>query len=88
MMVCMDFTLILGLIAGFLTTVAYVPEVIKVFSTKDTKGISLMWLLTLLIGALLWFYYGVLIISIPVMAANGVSAFLILLLILLKIKYR
>jgi Uncharacterized conserved protein len=84
----MDFTLILGLIAGFLTTVAYVPEVIKVFSTKDTKGISLMWLLTLLIGALLWFYYGVLIISIPVMAANGVSAFLILLLILLKIKYR
>ncbi|MGC8600175.1 MAG: SemiSWEET family sugar transporter [Nitrososphaeria archaeon] len=84
----MDFTLILGLIAGFLTTVAYVPEVIKVFSTKDTKGISLLWLLTLLTGALLWFYYGVLIISIPVMAANGVSAFLILMLIFLKIKYK
>jgi MtN3 and saliva related transmembrane protein len=84
----MNFTLILGLVAGFLTTVAYVPEVIKVFNTKDTKGISLMWLLTLLTGVLLWFYYGVLIISIPVMAANGVSAFLILLLIFLKIKYR
>jgi MtN3 and saliva related transmembrane protein len=79
---------ILGLVAGFLTTVAYVPEVIKVFNTKDTKGISLLWLLTLLTGVLLWFYYGVLIISIPVMAANGVSAFLILLLIFLKIKYR
>jgi len=84
----MNFTLILGLVAGFLTTVAYVPEVIKVFNTKDTKGISLLWLLTLLTGVLLWFYYGVLIISIPVMAANGVSAFLILLLIFLKIKYR
>jgi MtN3 and saliva related transmembrane protein len=84
----MNFTLILGLVAGFLTTVAYVPEVIKVFNTKDTKGISLMWLLTLLTGVLLWFYSGVLIISIPVMAANGVSAFLILLLIFLKIKYR
>ena len=58
------------------------------FNTKDTKGISLLWLLTLLTGVLLWFYYGVLIISIPVMAANGVSAFLILLLIFLKIKYR
>ncbi|NAY82385.1 MAG: hypothetical protein GU362_05860 [Thaumarchaeota archaeon] len=84
----MNFTLVLGLVAGFLTTVAYVPEVIKVFNTKDTKGISLLWLLTLLTGVLLWFYYGVLIISIPVMAANGVSAFLILLLIFLKIKYR
>ncbi|MFP3133089.1 MAG: SemiSWEET transporter [Nitrososphaeria archaeon] len=84
----MNFTLVLGLVAGFLTTVAYVPEIIKVFNTKDTKGISLLWLLTLLTGVLLWFYYGVLIISIPVMAANGVSAFLILLLIFLKIKYR
>jgi MtN3 and saliva related transmembrane protein len=84
----MNFTLVLGLVAGFLTTVAYVPEVIKVFNTKDTKGISLLWLLALLTVVLLWFYYGVLIISIPVMAANGVSAFLILLLIFLKIKYR
>ncbi len=84
----MGFALLLGLIAGFLTTIAYVPEVIKVFNTKDTKGISLLWLFTLLTGALLWFYYGVLISSIPVISANGVSALLIMLLIILKIKYK
>ncbi|MDP8022925.1 MAG: SemiSWEET transporter [Nitrososphaeria archaeon] len=84
----MGFVLLLGLVAGFLTTVAYVPEVIKVFNTKDTKGISLIWLFTMLTGALLWLYYGLLITSIPVIAANGVSALLILLLIILKLKYK
>ncbi len=84
----MGFALLLGLVAGFLTTVAYVPEVIKVFNTKDTKGISLIWLFTMLTGALLWLYYGVLIASIPVIAANGVSALLILLLIILKLRYK
>ncbi|MEM4092878.1 MAG: SemiSWEET family transporter, partial [Conexivisphaerales archaeon] len=61
----MNFILFIGLIAGFLTTVAYVPEVHKILTTKDTKGISLLWLMILLTGVFLWFIYGLGIYSLP-----------------------
>lgn len=82
----MNFVLFIGLLAGFLTTVAYVPEVYKIFITKDTKGISLLWLIILLTGAVLWFVYGLDIYSLPVIFANGISALLIAIMMVLKLK--
>lgn len=83
----MNFVLIIGLVAGFLTTVAYVPEVYRIFISKDTKGISLTWLVILFTGAILWFVYGLYIRSMPVILANGVSSFLIAIMFTLKLKF-
>ncbi|MCL4344250.1 MAG: SemiSWEET transporter [Nitrososphaerota archaeon] len=82
----MNFVLLIGLVAGFLTTVAYVPEVYRIFITKDTKGISLLWLVILLTGAILWFVYGLDIYSLPVIFANGISALLIVIMLILKLR--
>ncbi len=50
----MYYLVILGLVAGFLTTMAYVPQVIKALKTKSMKDLSMLWLLTAEFGA----YYG------------------------------
>ncbi|MGC8662131.1 MAG: SemiSWEET family sugar transporter [Nitrososphaeria archaeon] len=83
----MNFVLFIGLVAGFLTTVAYVPEVYKIFITKDTKDISLLWLIILLTGAVLWFVYGLDVYSLPVIFANGISALFIVIMLAFKLKF-
>ncbi len=83
----MNFVLIMGLVAGFLTTVAYVPEVYKIYTTRDTKGISLLWLIILFSGAILWLMYGFYILSMPVILANGVSSLLIIIMLIFKLIF-
>jgi len=83
----MNFVLTIGLVAGFLTTVAYVPEVYKIYITRDTKGISLLWLVILFSGAILWLAYGFYIFSLPVILANGVSSLLIIIMLIFKLIF-
>ncbi|MFZ2506600.1 MAG: PQ-loop domain-containing transporter, partial [Trichococcus flocculiformis] len=48
----------IGSIAGVLTTLAFLPQVIKVLQTKDTKAISLGMYLMSVIGIFLWMVHG------------------------------
>ena len=67
----------LGYFAGVLTTVAFLPQVIKALRTRSTKDISLsMWVL-LFTGIVCWLIYGFLIGSAPVITANAVTLVLV-----------
>ena len=71
----------LGYVAAFLTTVSFLPQVIKTVKTKDTSGISLYMYFFFVIGLVLWFYYGYLLDEMPIMVANlftGIMACIIL----------
>ena len=48
----------IGLIAGVLTTGAFIPQVFKVYRTKSAKGLSLATLVIFFIGQILWFVHG------------------------------
>lgn len=50
---------IIGISAGLCTTIAFVPQVVKVAKTKKTDGISLWMYIIFVIGILLWFTYGI-----------------------------
>lgn len=64
---------IIGSIAGTMTTLAFVPQVVKTWKTRQTRDISLtMWLLFWL-GVALWLAYGVMITAWPVIIANVVT---------------
>ena len=84
----MDTITIIGLIAGALTTIAYLPQAIKVWRTKETHGLSVVWLIILAVGELIWIVYGALINSVPVIATNVGSAFLALFILAYKAKYK
>lgn len=74
--------------AGTLTTISFIPQVIKIYKTKDAKGLSLVTFCIFSCGVLLWLVYGVVIHEWPVILANGATLILIFLIIAMKIKYR
>ena len=77
---------VIGLSAAFLTTSAFIPPVYKIYKEKNADGISLTMYIILFIGVILWFLYGVLIGSLSIIIANGVTALLQLSIIIFKLK--
>lgn len=79
---------ILGLIAGALTTIAYVPQLVKTWRSKSAGDLSWSMLITLCTGIILWLVYGFYAQDIPVIAANLVTLVLSSIILGLKIRYR
>ncbi len=79
--------MILGITAGTLTTVAFIPQLAKALKSKSTGDLSWGMVLTFTIGVLLWLIYGIWIDSLPVILANAVTLLLQLGIVSLKIKY-
>ncbi|PCI09505.1 MAG: hypothetical protein COB73_05380 [Flavobacteriaceae bacterium] len=78
---------IIGFLAATLTTTSFVPQVFRIWKTKEVKDISFMMYLSMFFGVSLWFYYGFLINSISMMIANIVSALLVLVILFFKKSY-
>jgi len=83
----MDANILLGTAAGSLTTLAFIPQVIKIWRTRSTHDISLGMFVLFSIGLVLWLTYGVLIGSWPVIIANTVTLVLALIIIVFKIRH-
>ena len=83
----MDTIVLIGYIAGTLTTISFVPQVLRSWQLKETKDISLTMLFCFAAGVLLWAVYGLWVDSLPIIAANLVTFALILFLLALKIRY-
>jgi MtN3 and saliva related transmembrane protein len=78
---------ILGFVAGALSTIAFVPQVIHSWTTRDLGGISLKMYSLFTAGVALWLVYGVALGSWPIIAANAVTVLLAGSVLILKIKY-
>jgi MtN3 and saliva related transmembrane protein len=78
---------IIGLIAAILTTSAFLPQVYKTWKTKNAKSLSMPMLLLFFIGIILWFIYGILLNSLSLIIANGVTVLSYAFLIYFKIVY-
>jgi MtN3 and saliva related transmembrane protein len=84
----MDSLLLLGLLAATLTTVAFVPQLIKVIKTRSTHDISLAMYIVVCTGVLLWLIYGLLIHDTPLIVANAVTFVLAGTILILKIRLK
>ena len=60
----------IGMLAAILTTVAFVPQVIKTWRTRSTADISLGMFAILVAGVAAWLIYGLLIRDAPLVLAN------------------
>lgn len=82
----MDKTQIVGIIAGTLTSVASIPQLVKIIQKKKVEDISLGMVLFLILGISVWVYYGILRNDWPVIITNSFSLLVnITLLILYKV---
>lgn len=65
----MDVTVIGGA-AGFLTSIAIIPQMIKTWKTRHARDLSI-WQQIIIIGGLsLWLYYGILLRDMPLILSN------------------
>ena len=78
----------IGIFAGILTTISFIPQVIKVWSNRSAKDLSAWWLLIFFIGVSSWLIYGFLIFDFPIVIANAATIFLLLFIIIAKILFR
>lgn len=77
----------IGYVAALCTTIAFVPQLLRVLKLRSAKEISLGTFLLFSIGVFLWLLYGIYSGSKPVIASNAATLGLSLSILLLKIRY-
>ncbi|WP_058910845.1 SemiSWEET transporter [Entomohabitans teleogrylli] len=82
----MEWTSLIGYIAASLTTLSFLPQAIKVITTRNTQGISRLMYIMFVCGLMMWLIYGLLIDDAVVSVANFLT--LVFALPILVIKYR
>ena len=78
----------IGFFAAFCTTIAFLPQAIKVYKSKSTKDISLSMFLIFTIGVLSWLIYGLIISDLPVILANAITLILSSIILFYKIRFK
>tara|TARA_Y100000589_G_scaffold189317_1_gene179185 strand:- start:152 stop:421 length:270 start_codon:yes stop_codon:yes gene_type:complete len=76
-----------GYVAAILTTLAFLPQLIKTLKTKKAEDVSLITLIMFLTGVMSWIIYGYKISSTPILLANTVTFILNLLILIFKISF-
>ena len=76
-----------GYFAAILTTLAFLPQLIKTLKTKKAEDVSLITLIMFLTGVLSWIIYGYRISSYPILIANIITFILNLLILIFKITF-
>jgi MtN3 and saliva related transmembrane protein len=83
-----DLTLVLGLVAGFLTTIAFVPQVWKIWKSKSADDVSLPAFIAFAVGVAMWMAYGFLRQEPPIVIWNAITLVLALAIVVMKVRYK
>ncbi len=83
----MPFIEMLGLAAGTITSITFLPQVLHVYKSKSAKDISLNMLLLLLLGVLMWLAYGIIIMNAAIIYTNSMVTIMGFILLFFKWKY-
>ncbi len=77
----------LGMIAGTISAITFLPQVIKTWKSKSAKDISVLMFSFATISVILWLIYGILINNWPVIYTNGCVLILSLIMVYFKLKF-
>jgi MtN3 and saliva related transmembrane protein len=77
---------LLGYVAGTITTLAFVPQVIRSLRTRSTGDLSRAWLGSFITGVTLWLVYGLLLREPPIVLANAFTLALSLVLLWVRLR--
>lgn len=78
----------IGVVAGILTTAAFLPQIIQILKSRETKDISLVMYLLSVTGVSIWIYYGFLIEAPPIVIFNAINLILILIILFAKLYWK
>jgi MtN3 and saliva related transmembrane protein len=78
---------LVGSVAAILTTIAFIPQVIKVWKTRSARDVSLGMYALFTTGVALWLAYGLMIGSGPVIVANAMTLLLAGAVLVMKLRF-
>jgi len=78
---------LIGAAAGALTTIAFIPQVWRVWTTRSARDLSLSMYLIFTAGVALWFVYGLLLGALPIIASNGITLVLAGTVLAMKLRF-
>jgi MtN3 and saliva related transmembrane protein len=78
---------LVGYCAAVLTTLAFLPQALLTFRTRDVRGISLGMYGIFTLGVGLWLLYGLLVGAWPIVLANAVTLVLAAAILCMKLVY-
>ena len=78
----------IGLAASILTTLAAIPQLVKIIKEKKAENISLMWVVILFTGLCTWVYYGILKKDMIIFVSNTIAAIINAGIAISAIKYK
>ncbi len=84
----MNIITIIGLLAAAFTTIALLPQLMKVWKTKSTKDISTGMFMLYSSGLFLWLVYGLYLSDLPIILANSLAFMQSIAILTLKAKYK
>lgn len=84
----MDTNGVIGLAAGVLTSSSMLPQVIKSWKEKKAEDVSLLMLIVLIAGIVLWIYYGIKKNDLPIIVTNAFSLLVNITMTVLRIKFK
>jgi len=78
---------LIGALAGTLSTVAFVPQVWRVWKTRSARDLSLPMYLIFTTGVALWLVYGLMLGAAPIIVCNGLTLLLAGTVLAMKLKF-
>ncbi|MBW7676332.1 SemiSWEET transporter [Chryseobacterium chendengshani] len=78
----------LGIIAGVLTSISMIPQLIKVIRDKNVEDLSWIMIIVLICGLSLWVWYGIIKNELPIILSNAFAVLVNLTLLLCFILFR
>ncbi|WP_227421884.1 SemiSWEET transporter [Pacificispira spongiicola] len=78
---------LIGMLAGILTTAAFIPQVLKCWRSRSTADISLIMFSTMTTGVFLWLVYGLFLNSPSLIVANSVTLILSGAILFMKVRF-
>jgi MtN3 and saliva related transmembrane protein len=73
-----------GMVGAILTTVAFLPQVVRTWQ-QGGEGLSYLMLALFIAGTISWLLYGIALGSLPIILANSITALQVLIMLGLKL---
>lgn len=82
-----DLIAAIGTVASALAIVSLVPQVLRTWRTRSAVDLSASWLSIAAVSMVLWIAYGTLLSAWAIVVANATTLFLVMLLIVMKLRF-
>ena len=84
----MDIVNVVGTAGGVVSSVTFLPQVIKIWQTKSAKDLSMVTLMFLVLNVSLWLTYGLLTKLYPIIITNGIVLAMVLAMVYFKLTFK